>query len=42
MKFMIPLLMAALPAATVAQSQSGTASGVPSVAIPTNHRSAGH
>ena len=35
MKFMIPLLMAALPAATVAQSQSGTASGVPSVAIPT-------
>ena len=34
MKFMIPLLMAALPAATVAQSQSGTASGVPSVAIP--------
>jgi len=35
MKFMIPLLMAALPAAAVAQSQSGTASGVPSVAIPT-------
>ena len=34
MKFMIPLLMAALPAATVAQSQSGGASGVPSVAIP--------
>src|ERR1700680_4896571 len=34
MKFMIPLLMATLPAATVAQSQSGTASGVPSVAIP--------
>jgi hypothetical protein len=35
MKFMIPLLMAALPAAAVAQSQSGTAAGVPSVAIPT-------
>jgi hypothetical protein len=34
MKFMIPLLMAALPAATVAQSQSGGASGVPSIAIP--------
>src|SRR5258708_12775343 len=34
MKFMIPLLMAALPAASVAQSQSGGASGVPSVAIP--------
>ena len=34
MKFIIPLLMAALPAATVAQSQSGGASGVPSVAIP--------
>ena len=34
MKFMILLLMAALPAAAVAQSQSGTASGVPSVAIP--------
>ena len=34
MTFMIPLLMAAIPAATVAQSQSGTASGVPSVAIP--------
>jgi len=34
MKFMIPLLMAAIPAAFVAQSQSGTASGVPSVAIP--------
>ncbi len=34
MKFMIPFLMAALPAASLAQSQSGPASGVPSVAIP--------
>ena len=34
MKYMIPLLMAALPVASVAQSQSGAASGVPSVAIP--------
>ena len=34
MKFMIPLLMPGLPAAAVAQSQSGGASGVPSVAIP--------
>ena len=34
MKFMIPLLMAVLPAASVAQSQSGAASGVPSIAIP--------
>src|SRR5580700_2038587 len=34
MKFMIPLLMAALPAASVAQSQSGASPGVPSVAIP--------
>ena len=34
MKFMIPLLMAVLPAASVAQSQSGAGSGVPSVAIP--------
>ena len=34
MKFMIPMLMAALPAASVAQSPSGGASGVPSVAIP--------
>ena len=34
MKFLIPLLMAVLPAASVAQSQSGTASGVPSIAIP--------
>ena len=34
MKFMIPLLMPGLPAAAVAQSQSGGASGVPRVAIP--------
>ena len=34
MKFMIPLLMAVLPAASVAQSLSGGASGVPSVAVP--------
>src|SRR5947209_487909 len=34
MKFMIPMLMAALPAASVAQSPSLGASGVPSVAIP--------
>src|SRR5438874_2020629 len=34
MKFMIPFLIAALPAASVAQSQSGVATGVPSVAIP--------
>ena len=34
MKLMIPLLMAALPAAAVAQSQSSGASGVPSAAIP--------
>ena len=34
MKFMIPFLMAALPAASVVQSQSGAAPGVPSVAIP--------
>ena len=34
MKFMIPFLMAALPAASFAQSQSGATSGVPSVAIP--------
>jgi hypothetical protein len=30
----IPLLMAALPVASVAQSQSGSASGLPSAAIP--------
>lgn len=34
MKFMIPLLMAVLPAASLAQSQSGGDSGVPRVAIP--------
>jgi hypothetical protein len=34
MKFIIPFLSAALPLASVAQSQSGVSSGVPSVAIP--------
>ncbi len=34
MKFVIPLLMAVLPAASAPQSQSGGASGVPSIAIP--------
>ncbi len=34
MKFMIAFLMALLPAVSVAQSQSGAASGVPSIAIP--------
>ena len=34
MNFMIPLLMAAIPAAAVAQSQSGAGSGAPTVAIP--------
>src|SRR6516165_1707875 len=34
MKFMIPFLTAMLPVASVAQSQSGGASGVPSGAIP--------
>jgi hypothetical protein len=34
MNFMIPLLMAAIPAASAAQSQSGAGSAVPSVAIP--------
>ena len=33
MKFMIPFLMAMLPAASLAQSQSGGTPGVPSVAI---------
>jgi hypothetical protein len=32
--FMVPLLMAAIPVASAAQSQSGAGSGVPSVAIP--------
>jgi hypothetical protein len=31
---MIPFLMAVLPAASLAQSQSGAAPGVPSIAIP--------
>ena len=34
MKLMIPLLMALLPAISVAQAQSGAASGLPSAAIP--------
>jgi hypothetical protein len=34
MKSMVPFLFAALPVASVAQSQSGAAPGVPSVAIP--------
>ncbi len=34
MKFAIPLLMAMIPAALLAQSQPGVPSGVPSVAIP--------
>src|SRR5215475_1045142 len=34
MKLMIPFLTAMLPVASVAQSQSGAAPGVPSVAIP--------
>jgi hypothetical protein len=34
MKFMILFLMAVLPATSVAQAQSGTASGLPSIAIP--------
>ncbi len=34
MKFMIPFLMSVLPVASVAQSQSGAASGVPKAAIP--------
>jgi hypothetical protein len=34
MKFVIPFLMAALPVASVAQSQSEGASGVPKAAIP--------
>src|SRR5215469_12116623 len=34
MKCMIPFLIAMLPVASIAQSQSGAASGVPSVAIP--------
>ena len=34
MKFMIPFLMAMLPAAAIAQSQPGQGSGVPSIAVP--------
>ena len=34
MKFKMPFLMAVFSVASVAQSQSGAASGVPSVAIP--------
>jgi hypothetical protein len=34
MKLMIPVLMAMLPVAAVAQSQSAAAPGLPSVAIP--------
>jgi hypothetical protein len=34
MKFMVPFLMAVLPPTSVAQPQSGAASGVPSIAIP--------
>ena len=34
MKFMIPFLIAMLPVASIAQSQSVVAPGVPSVAIP--------
>ncbi len=34
MNFMIPLLMAVIPAAAVAQSQSEASSAVPNVAIP--------
>ncbi len=34
MKFMIPFLMAVLPVASLAQSQSAGASGVPKAAIP--------
>ena len=34
LKFIIPFLMAALPAASVAQPQSGGGSGVPGIAIP--------
>jgi hypothetical protein len=34
MKLLLPFLIAVLPVASVAQSQSGLAAGVPSVAIP--------
>ena len=42
MKFMIPFLMAMLPVASVAQSQSGAASGAARRGYTENHRSAGH
>jgi hypothetical protein len=34
MKFLIPFLMAVVPVLSIAQSPSGSAAGVPSVAIP--------
>ena len=34
MKLLFPFLLSAFPLASVAQSQSGVAPGVPSVAIP--------
>ena len=34
MKLLLPLIMSVFPLISVAQSQSGTATGVPSVAIP--------
>jgi rhodanese-related sulfurtransferase len=34
MKYILPFLLAALPTASIAQSQSGAASGVPTAAIP--------
>src|SRR5215469_9651290 len=34
MKFLVPFLMAVLPVASLAQTPSGGASGVPSVALP--------
>ena len=34
MKFVVPFLIAMLPVASIAQSTTGAASGVPSVAIP--------
>jgi hypothetical protein len=34
MKLLLPFLIAALPAVSVAQSQSGVAPGVPSAAMP--------
>jgi len=37
MKFMIPFLIAMLPVASIAQSPSAVAPGVPSVAIPEDY-----